>query len=230
MKVYITFDMEGVSGVVTGMTGPNPGSPTAYMRGQRFSTDDVKAAIDGILEVEPNAEIWFNDAHGASLNVFYEEFPENVTMVSNSAELFDEVLAIDGSFDALIGIGEHDDTIMKDAVLAHVWDVRRVSFNGKWLTEIGLDAALAGHYKVPLVMISGDDVTSNYVKQNIAPNIATAIVKWGIGTTSAICLHPKRAQKLIKAAVIDGLRRRHEIPPLTFTNPITVDMVHRSAG
>ena len=84
MKVYITFDMEGVSGVVAGMTGPNARSPDAFSRGQRFSTDDVLAAIDGVLEVDPEAEIWFNDAHGASMNVFFEEFPENVMIVANS--------------------------------------------------------------------------------------------------------------------------------------------------
>jgi D-amino peptidase len=230
MKIYITFDMEGVSGVVAGMTGINQNAPTAYSRGQRFSTDDVMAAIEGIMEVDPNADIYFNDAHGASLNVFFEEFPENVKVISNSAELFDEVLAIDGSFDALIGIGEHGDTDMQDAVLSHVWDVRKVAFNGKWLTEIGLDATLAGYYNVPLVMISGDDATCNYVKQHISPKIATATVKWGISRSSAICLHPKKAQKLIKNAVIDGLKRRNEISPLIFQNPVTVDMVHKSSG
>ena len=54
MKIYLTFDMEGVSGVVAGMTGPNPRSPDAFKRGQRFSTDDVLAAIDGVLEVDPD--------------------------------------------------------------------------------------------------------------------------------------------------------------------------------
>jgi len=75
MKVYISFDMEGVSGIAGGgMTGPNPRTPSAYPRGQRFSTDDVKAAIEGVLEVDPDAEIWFNDAHGRSMNVYWEEF------------------------------------------------------------------------------------------------------------------------------------------------------------
>ena len=145
MKVYITFDMEGVSGVVAGMTGPSD-SPGAYQGGQRFSTDDVKAAIDGILEVDPEAEIWFNDAHGRSLNVFTEEFPECVMIVANSAELFDEVLGIDDSFDAMIGIGEHSNPETKDGVLQHVWDVRTVKFNDIALAEISLDAALAGYY------------------------------------------------------------------------------------
>jgi len=229
MKVYITFDMEGVSGVVAGMTGPSD-IPGAYQRGQRFATDDVKAAIDGILEVDPEAEIWFNDAHGRSLNVFSEEFPENVMIVANSAELFDEVLAIDDSFDAMIGIGEHANPEMKDGVLQHVWDVRTIKFNDISLTEISLDAALAGHYNVPTVMISGDDSICKYATLVIAPNIATATVKYGIGKRSAVCLHPKKAQKLIKAAVIDGLKRRNEIAPFTFTNPVTVDATYKDGG
>jgi D-amino peptidase len=230
MKVYITFDMEGVSGVVAGMTGPNARSPDAFSRGQRFSTDDVLAAIDGVLDVDPEAEIWFNDAHGASMNVFFEEFPENVMIVANSAELFDEVLAIDGTFDAMIGIGEHANPEMKDGVLQHVWDVRTVRFNDVALTEISLDAALAGYYNVPTVMISGDDTICRYAKEVIAPNMATAVVKFGIGKRSAVCVHPKKAQRMIKAAVIDGLKRRDEIEPFTFTNPVTVDITYKDGG
>lgn len=79
------------------------------------------------------------------MNVFFEEFPENVTMVVNSAELFDEVPGLDESFDALICIGAHGHPTIADAVLCHVWDVRQVEFNGKSLTETGLDAALAGY-------------------------------------------------------------------------------------
>lgn len=230
MKVYITFDMEGISGVVAGMTGPNPRSPDAFRRGQRFSTDDVLAAISGILEVDPDAEIWFNDAHGASMNVYYEEFPENVMIVANSAELFDEVLALDETFDAMIGIGEHANPETADGVLQHVWDVRTIKFNDVSLAEITLDAALAGYYNIPTVMISGDDAVCQYAKRVISPNIATATVKWGIGKRSAVCLHPKKAQKLIKAAVIDGLKRRDEIAPFSFTNPVTVDITYKDGG
>jgi len=230
MKVYITFDMEGISGVVAGMTGPNPRSPDAFRRGQRFSTDDVLAAISGILEVDPDAEIWFNDAHGASMNVYYEEFPENVMIVANSAELFDEVLALDETFDAMIGIGEHANPETANGVLQHVWDVRTIKFNDVSLAEITLDAALAGYYNIPTVMISGDDAVCQYAKRVISPNIATATVKWGIGKRSAVCLHPKKAQKLIKAAVIDGLKRRDEIAPFSFTNPVTVDITYKDGG
>ena len=230
MKVYITFDMEGISGVVAGMTGPNPRSPDAFRRGQRFSTDDVLAAISGILEVDPDAEIWFNDAHGASMNVYYEEFPENVMIVANSAELFDEVLALDETFDAMIGIGEHANPETANGVLQHVWDVRTIKFNDVSLAEITLDSALAGYYNIPTVMISGDDAVCQYAKRVISPNIATATVKWGIGKRSAVCLHPKKAQKLIKAAVIDGLKRRDEIPPFSFTNPVTVDITYKDGG
>lgn len=231
MKVYISFDMEGVSGIAGGgMTGPNPNTPSAYPRGQRFSTDDVKAAIEGVLEVDPDAEIWFNDAHGKSMNVYFEEFPENVKIIVNSAELFDEALGIDETFDALICIGSHGHPIQVDGVLCHIWDVRELEFNGKSLTETCLNASLAGYYKVPLVMISGDEDSLDYITQNISTKIATAPVKKGIGRYAAVSLHPKKAQKLIKAAVIDGLKRRHEIPPFEFKTPITVDITYKDQG
>jgi len=212
------------------MTGPNPRTPSAYPRGQRFSTDDVKAAIEGVLEVDPDAEIWFNDAHGRSMNVYFEEFPESVKIVINSAELFDEALGIDESFDALICIGSHGHLIQEDGVLSHIWDVRELEYNGKSITETGLNASLAGYHKVPLVMISGDEDSMEYISENIGTGFATASVKKGIGRYAAVSLHPKKAQKLIKAAVIDGLTRLHEIPPFEFETPISVDITYKDHG
>lgn len=197
---------------------------SAYQRATRFATGDAKAAIEGVLSVDPNAEIYFNDAHSKSVNVLFEEFPENIKMVIGSAELWDEVLALDDSFDALICIGAHGNPLTTDAVLCHVWSVREVKFNGKSLTETGLDASLAGFYGIPLVAMSGDEATMKHIQGNISPQIAAAVVKKGIGQYSAVSLHPKKAQKIIKNAVMDGLTRRQEIPPLTYKNPVTVEI------
>jgi len=227
MKVYITFDMEGTTGTAyRAQMGPNPTAPSAYPRAQRLATDDVKAAIDGVLEVDPEAEIWFNDAHSRSMNVFFEEFPENVSAVVGSAETMDEVMGLDDSFDALICIGAHGNALTADAVLCHVWGVREVKFNGKSLSETGLDASLAGYYGVPLVAMSGDEASMRAIQRNLSPKIAAAVVKKGIGMFSAVSLNPKRTRKLIKEAVMDGLKRRHEIPPVTHENPVTVEITH----
>lgn len=228
MKVYISCDLEGSSGTAyRAQMHADPSAPGAYQRAQRFLTDDVMAAIEGVLEVDPEAEIWFNDAHGRSMNVFFEEFPENVRSVVGSAELMDEVLGMDDSFDALICIGSHGNVLCEDAVLSHVWDVREVWFNSKPLSETGLNASLAGYYGVPLVAISGDEASMKAIREEISPKIAAAVVKKGLGRYSAVCLNPKKTKKLIKNAVIDGLKRRNEIPPFSFENPVTVDIIYR---
>lgn len=227
MKIYLAFDMEGCTGTaIRAQMGPNATIPSAYPRAQRLATDDVKAAIEGILEVYPDAEILFNDGHGKNMNVFYEEFPENVSVVINSREVYDEVLGIDDSFDALICIGAHGHPLIADAILCHVWNAREVKFNGKSLTETGLDASIAGFYGVPLVAVSGDEASVKYMQSNISPTMATAIVKKGIGQYNAICLSPQKTKKLIKNAVIDGLKRYKEISPLTYENPITVEVTY----
>jgi D-amino peptidase len=194
MKVYVVFDMEGCTGVsINAQTGLNAAAPSAYPRAQRMATDDVKAAIDGVLQVDKNAEILFNDAHANNTNVYFEEFPENVSIVTNSRELFDEVLGLDGSFDALVGIGVHGHPLTTDAVLCHNWNVREIKFNGKTLTETCLDASLAGYYGIPLVAITGDEATTKFIQENISPKIAAAPVKKGIGQYNAISLTPKKA-------------------------------------
>jgi len=217
--------MEGCSGIASRMqTVLNQDAPTAYPRGQRFATDDVKAAIEGILEVDPEAEIMFNDAHNNSMNVFFEEFPENVSAVVDSAETGDEMMGFDDSFDALIAVGAHGNVLTADAVLCHIWDARAVKFNDKSLTETCLDAALAGYYNVPLVAISGDEVSVKFIRRNISEKVAGAVVKKGIGRYSAVCKNPKITRRLIRDAAIEGLKKRKEIPPLTFKNPVTVDI------
>jgi D-amino peptidase len=229
MKVYISFDMEGTTGTAYwAQMGPDPESPDAFKRAQRLATDDVKAAIEGVLTMDPEAEIWFNDGHRRSMNVYFEEFPENVSIVVGSGELMDEVLGIDDSFDALICIGAHGNVLTKDAVLCHVWQVREVAFNGKSLSEAGLNASLAGYYGVPLVALSGDEATMKFIQSNISPEIATAVVKKGIGRYSALCLNPKKTRKMIKGAVVEGLKKRKDIPPLTYEKPITVEIEHQN--
>lgn len=227
MKVYISFDMEGTSGTAyRGQMGPDTNRPDAYRHAQRLATDDAKAAIDGVLEFESNAEIWFNDAHARSMNVFFDEFPENVKIIIGSGELMDEVLGLDSSFYALICIGAHGNVLTADAVLNHVWHVREVKFNGKSLSETGLNASLAGYYGVPLVAMSGDEASMRGIQENLSNKIAAAVVKKGIGRYSAVCISPRITKKLIKETVIDGLKSRDEIPLVTYKNPITVEIDH----
>ncbi len=227
MKIYMAFDMEGTTGTAYWVQmGADGRAPDAYPRAQRLATDDALAAIEGVLEVDPDAEILFNDGHRNSMNVLWEEFPENVSATIGSGELMDEVLGMDDSFDALICVGAHGSPLTADAVLCHVWQVREVKFNGKPLSETGLNASLAGYYGVPLVAMSGDEATMNSIRRNLHPDIATAIVKKGIGRYSAISLNPKKTRKIIKEAVVDGLNRRDEIPPVTYNNPVTVEIDH----
>mgnify|MGYP001024860403 CR=1 FL=1 len=226
MKVYLTFDMEGCTGTaIWGQMRPEaPLPPEVFSRAKRLATNDVLAAIEGILEVDPKAEILFNDGHATNMNVYFEEFPENVSAVINSREVFDEVFGLDASFDALIGVGIHGSPLIPDAVLCHNWNVREVKFNGKSLTEICLNASLAGYYGVPLVAMSGDEATVNYVKANISQKIAGAVVKKGFGRYIAISSTPSRTKGLIREAVKEGLKRRKEIPALTYKNPVTVEI------
>lgn len=225
MKIYLSFDMEGCTGTaIRGQMGQDASVPEAFQRAKRLATDDVLAAIEGVLEVDPNAEILFNDGHSTNMNVFFEEFPGNVSVVLNSRELYDEVFGLDDSFDALICIGAHGHPLLSNAVLCHNWNVREVRFNGKSLTEACMNASLAGYYGVPLVAVSGDEATVNYIKGNISEKISGAIVKKGFGRYMAISLTPKRSKNLIREAVKDGLRRMNEISALTYDNPITVEI------
>ena len=217
--------MEGCTGVsYRAQMSQDSSAPGAYSRAQRFATDDCKAAIEGVLSFEPDAEILFNDAHGRSLNIFFEEFPDNVQTVAGSQEMLDAVFGLDDTFDALICIGAHGTSLTMDAILCHIWSARDVKFNDKSLSETGLSASLAGYYGIPLVAVSGDEATLNTIKSNISERIATAVVKKGYGMYTAICINPRISKKLIKEAVLDGLTSIESIPPLRFKNPVSVEI------
>jgi D-amino peptidase len=126
----------------------------------------------------------------------------------------------------LICVGAHGNVLTQDAVLCHVWQAREVTFNSKSLSETGLNASLAGYYGVPLVAMSGDEASMRAIKNNLSDQISAAVVKKGIGRYSALCVNPEKAKRMIKEAVIDGLNRRDQIPPVIYQNPVTVEIEH----
>ena len=66
MKVFISFDMEGVAGILDWSQCRPPGQP--YEEGRRLLLSEVNAAIDGAVAAGAT-EIICNDSHGTMNNV-----------------------------------------------------------------------------------------------------------------------------------------------------------------
>lgn len=168
LKVYISADMEGLTGVVTGdQLGP---SGFEYGRFRQVMTDEVLAAIDG-ARAAGATEILISDSHGNGENLLIDQLPDDVMVVRSWPRPLAMMEGIDGSFDAAIFIGYHASTTNPDGVRAHTMssaNLARVALNGVAVPEAVLNAAIAGHFGVPVAMISGDDAIVAEARSQVA--------------------------------------------------------------
>ena len=228
LKVYISADMEGVAGVVIGSQLAPDGFD--YERFRRFMTAEVNAAI-GEARALGATEIVVSDSHGNGLNLLLEELPLDVQTVRSWPRPLGMMEGIDESFDAAIFIGYHASAGNPEGILAHTQstsDFYSVKINGQEMSEGSMNALIAGHFGVPVVMVSGDQAAVAEVSQLVGP-IEGAVVKWHSSRTAGRSLSPGAAQALIGEKARAGLQRRDEIPPYTLPGPLTLDLSYKNA-
>ena len=223
LKVYISADMEGVVGVVTGaQLGP---SGFEYAKAREYMTREVLAAIRG-ARAAGATEILISDSHGNGQNLLLDELPPDVTVVRSWPRPLMMMQGIDASFDAAIFIGYHAGTTNPDGVRAHTMSSGRLAdirLNGQSVPEGGINAAIAGHFGVPVVMVSGDDAAVAEVS-HVVGDIEGAVVKWNNSFHSARTLMPQAAYRLIEEKVETALRRLDDFEPVELETPVTLDV------
>lgn len=228
LKIYISVDMEGIAGVVTGeQLGP---SGFEYARFREFMTDEVNAAIEGALAAGAT-EILVSDSHGNGQNLLVERLPQDITLVRSWPRPLMMMQGIDESFDGAIFIGYHASTTNPEGVRAHTMSSARladVRLNGISVPEAGINAAIAGHFGVPVIMISGDDAVTAEVRALLGDDLEAAVVKWAIGFHSARTLLPEAARRLIRERVQAAVERIDDFEPYRLETPITLDVRFKS--
>ena len=223
LKVFISADMEGVAGAVTGdQLGP---TGFEYAKFREFLTNEVLAAIEG-ARAAGATEILVADSHGNGENLLIEKFPKDIMIVRSWPRPHGMMQGIDESFDAAVFVGYHTSTTNRDGVRAHTLssaNLADVRLNGTSVPEAGLNAAIAGHFNVPIVAVSGDDAVVKEV-QSILPGIEGAVVKWAYGFHSAKTLTPEAACDLIREKVKAGVLRRREAKPYKLRLPVDLEV------
>ena len=198
-KILISVDMEGIAGVVTGaQLGP---TGFEYQRFRQFMTDETLAAIDGAIEAGAK-EIVVADSHGNGQNLLIEKLPDDVLIIRSWPRRFGMVAGIDESFDGVMLIGYHASTHNPEGVRAHTFSsakLTKVSVNDISVSEGMWVAMVAGHFNVPVIMISGDNIATKEVKDFLG-DVEVAVVKEAMGFHSAKTRTPAMAVKIIKEA------------------------------
>lgn len=223
LKVHISVDMEGLAGTVTAeQLGP---TGFEYGRFREFMTREAMAAVNA-AKAAGATEIVVADSHGNGQNLLIDQFPEDVRVIRSWPRRLGMVAGIDDGVDAAMFIGYHAGTANPAGVRAHTFssaNLTRVALNGVNVTEGSWNAAIAGHFGVPVVMMSGDDVAIAEVRKAVG-NIEAAETKRSLGFHSAATLTPQAAADLIGQRARAALRRLQEFKPLKVQTPVVVDV------
>ena len=238
MKILIAADMEGVAGVVH-WDHVAPGH-SEYARFRRLMTDEVNAAIRGACEAGAD-EIIVSDGHSHGRNILVEELDSRARLSSGDAAPFAMVQGVDSGVDAAMFVGYHARAGAQNAILDHTWSSSRVAnvwLNGNLVGETGVNAAVCGHFGVPVILVTGDQTVCAEATA-LLDQIEVAVVKQASGRMAAECPPPEVAQQSIYEAAVRAVRRLQvgRVPePLRLSPPITLlielvssDMADRAA-
>ena len=227
LRVYISADMEGITGVVTGaQLGP---SGFEYGRFREFMTGEVVAAIEGALAAGAT-EILVSDSHGNGQNLLIDRLPEDVEVIRAWPRPLGMMEGIDDSFDAALFIGYHASTTNPRGVRAHTFssaNYAAVRLNGIPMPEAGVNAAIAGHFGVPVALISGDDAIIAEA-EDLVGDIEGVVVKESLGFHSARTVTPAAGRSRIRDGVERALGRLGDFTPYAMEGPIRVEVTFKS--
>ncbi|HXB82627.1 MAG TPA: M55 family metallopeptidase [Candidatus Acidoferrum sp.] len=219
MNLYISCDMEGTAGLCS-WKQCDPGDLHEYPIFRSHMTREVRAAIDGAREGGAR-RIVVNDSHWSMRNLLLDELPadDDVRVISGAPKPRSMMQGLDAASDAVFFTGYHAKA-GDAATLAHTYsdDVYRVTVNGTQCSEALLNAALAGSYGVPVVLITGD---RTIVEESVTamPWVVGVVVKDAIGFSAVNSLTPQAARDAIRAGAREAMGRIARAKPFVFDAP-----------
>ncbi|MHC5066836.1 MAG: M55 family metallopeptidase, partial [Planctomycetota bacterium] len=194
-------------------------------RFRKFMTDEVNAAISG-AKAAGATEILVSDSHGNGQNLLIELLPDDVKVIRSWPRPLMMMEGIDASFDGAIFIGYHTATTNSKGVRAHTMSSANITglhLNGVPMSEAGINAAIAGHFDVPIIMISGDDAVVDETSELLG-DVESAVVKNAISFHAAENLHPRIAQNLIDERSRSAIARISDFKPYKPQAPFQIDL------
>ena len=226
MRVLIMTDMEGVSGIVVWqqVSGGDP----MYEECRRLYTEEINAAVRGAKSAGAN-EIVVVDCHGAgggwTFNSLVPELldPDCEWVAHHPWSRYTELL--ETGCDACLLVGMHARAATPDGVLCHTISTtswRHLRFNDTYVGEVGINAALCGHYNCPCVLVTGDEATCRESTALLGDGLTTVAVKKGLSRFSAKQIPPVRARKMIEEGARKALESRNAVKPYVPAKPTTI--------
>ena len=227
MRVHVISDMEGVAGIVKWQQ--TTGGEKLYDEGRVLYTEEINAAVRG-AKAAGATEIVVMDCHGAggaySFNSLLPELLDPACEYVVQEEWTEYTAFLESGCDAALFIGMHAMAGASDGVLSHTvsgqaW--QNLRFNGTLVGETGINAALCGHWGVPVVLVTGDRAVCAEARE-LLDGVTTVEVKEGLGRFSARMKTPQRARALIEDGAKAALSDLSRVAPYDPGRPCEIEI------
>ncbi len=219
MRIYIFVDMEGISGVSGSDFVRTDGR--LYAAGRRYYTEELNVCARACFEAGAEA-VLARDGHGSGNHMLWDELDPRVELIQGAAG----AVRLPGIAEcqAMILLGYHARAGTAGALLEHTYSsasIQNMWLNGRLVGEVGIDAAVAGDYGVPTILVTGDDHVCREAREWI-PGVVTCEVKKGLGCQAARLLSREEAHRRLAAATREAIGRMGQIEPLRVGRPVTL--------
>jgi len=237
-RVFISTDMDGMGSLVfnreqmggtEGERYRNAGSSDYWNLFRGLLTREVNAAIAGARRAGARSFV-VNEGHGGNnfANLLPDQLDTAALLVRGWPKPMVMTTGLDSSAGAMIWLAAHAGP-GTPGVMAHAYAFDRVTVNGRWMNETGINALVAGEYGVPVVLVSGDDVLAQQARGILGPDVVCVVTKIAIGRTAAMTFSPAVVRQMLADSAAVAVRRamRGEIRPFRLEKPYTVEFALR---
>src|SRR4030042_17693 len=223
-KVFISFDIEGVSAITSWREQKKDSENWGMIRS--IATAEINAAIRGIRQAKPDSIIVVCDSHAEGMNLLIDKLEPGIEVVKRTPRTYYMVEGIDRSFDLLFLIGYHAMAGTKKGLMDHTYSsslIYRVRINGIELGETEINAAVAGFHGLPLGLVTGDDQLNKEVKNFFGSSVETVITKYGISRSAARIRMPAAVTSEIETKARIACNNKTRLKPSNFKKPLIAD-------
>jgi D-amino peptidase len=229
MKVYISCDLDGVCGVVDRDQLFDSASAD-YRHACRLLTAEVNAAVTGALSVGAT-EVVVNDGHYRMRNLIPDELHPRARLIAGRFKPGFMVEGLDGSFGVALFIGYHAAAGVAEGTLNHTYHAYELRLNDLVCSEGTLNAAVAGHYGVPVGLVTGDTATIAALREQLGTGLRGVAVKEGITRLAARHLMSvTEAREAIEQEAAEAVRdamNGRSLEPLRLSSPLTMRLTFK---
>lgn len=221
MKIYVLADMEGIGGIRL-MEQVFKHHPDSYAEGRRLMTSEINLCVDE-LSRQGVTDILVADTHGGGGQLNLSEMDPRATYELPFGHHI--MPGLDDSFDGVILLGHHARAGTQNAFLDHTFSSASIfeyRLNGRVYGEIGIEAAYAAHYGVPVILCSGDAAMAAEACADLG-NVTCAVLKWSIGRNRARCLPVAQAHETLRSAIRNAIANIAAYQPLEVSLPATIE-------